>query len=334
MQNDYKIQVEAVIQLRKKLAEIETRRSQYEQNVPAEVWQEFADASRGLELAEKRINKICENLSLELKQTRQQIIKYLDEYNQVREQMRQVEGLFLTNILRPGYRLKEAIRQRKWLEHEYQRIVTRLNRSGYNNFEELQADIRSVLAQSDAAAESEAGTSEEEQFEENDSMEGLENASVEEVLDAISREKLAREFKKVVLRKVHPDTSDTSEEVFKTVYEVYQRADTLMMEAYIVQYREEVVREPNADPLAVLDTMLETNQYQQRLAARLQRRIDRLKLDQTPQEENNPTRIKENMQEQRNDILARIRIEAEQILVWRQKMADLAMEYQNQQGKK
>jgi hypothetical protein len=329
MQEAYKTQAERVVQFRKRLAEVEARRNQYEQNVPFELWQEFADVSRHLELAEGELRKNCDQLVLEMNQARLRIVSLLEEYNHVREQMRQVEGLFLANIVRPGYRLKQAISQRKWLEREYRRIQIRITRAGYTSLEELQADIHSVLAQDDAASELESQSPDEEKSGENDPFESLEDASVEDVVDALSREKLVREFKRVVLPKVHPDTSDTPVEVFKTVYEVYKRADSLLMEAYIVEYRGEIRAEQSPDLLESLDRLLEARQRLQRLSARLQRRIDHLKQDLTSQEKQEPGKIQENMQQQRQEILASIRVEAEQILVWREKIAGLLQEYRD-----
>ncbi len=317
------------MQCRKQLAEVEARRGQFEQNVPPALWQEFADISRALELAERQLCKACEELSLELNQTRLRIVAWLNQYNRMREQMRQVEEFFLVNILRPGYRLKEAIHQSQWLEEEYRRIQKRISRAGYSNLEELEADIHSVLAQAAAASELEPETQDQENIRENEPMVSLQDIRVEEVVDALAYEILAWEFKRVVLPRVHPDTSDCQEEVFKTVYEVYKRADALLMEAYIVQYRGEIKAEEKKDPLEELDRLLDAKQQLERLAARLQHRLEQLKQDQTSQEEHDPGRLRENIREQRQEILSRIQVEAEHILAWREKIAGLVQEYQD-----
>ena len=131
----------------------------------------------------------------------------------------------------------------------------------------------------------------------------------------------------MVLPKVHPDTSNTPPEVFKTVYEVYKKRDPLLMEAYIVEYRGEVQPEQESDPLESLEHVLKTRDRTRALAGRLQRKVDRLKQDLTSQEKQDPGSVQENLQQQRQEILARIQSEAEQILVWRDRIEGLVKIY-------
>jgi phosphoglycolate phosphatase-like HAD superfamily hydrolase len=104
------------------------------------------------------------------------------------------------------------------------------------------------------------------------------------------------------------------------------------MEAYIVEYRGEVQPDQEADPLESLDQVRKTQEHTQRLAARLQRRVERLKQDLSVQEKDDPKSLWENMQLQLQEILVRIRSEAEQILHWRDKIEDLTQVYRECHG--
>jgi len=327
MQDPFEHQVERVIQCRKQLAEVESRRSQYKKNIPAEIWQELAEVSLRLEQTEGKVRESCQVLAGEVNQTRLDIVSSLEKYNHWREQMRQVEDDFLANIVRPGHHLKQAIRQRELLEREYQRIQAGIQREGYASQQELEAEIRRVLAHGEATFDADAEDPDEQELQDEEILERLEETTVEDLVEAISREELVKEFKRVVLPKIHPDTSNTPVEVFKTVYEVYKKGDPLLMEAYIVEYQGKMQPDREADPLENLDMVLKTRERTQRLAARLQRRVERLKQDLTSQEKEHPEMIRENMLQQRQEILARIQVEAEQILFWRDKIEGLAQVY-------
>jgi len=325
----YRLQV---IRFRKQLADLETRRAQCHHPVPGEIWQEFAEVSHRLEQAEQQIRQICLELAGDLNQIRTEIVSMLEQYTRCREQMRQVEDLFLLNIVRPGHHLKQAIRQREYLERAYQRIYTGIQYESYASQVELEADIRRVLMYGDTALDARATTSDDELLQENDLLPRLDETHVDDLVEAISKEALIKEFKRVVLPKVHPDTSATPAEVFKTVYEVYQKCDPLLMEAYIVKYRGEIGDEEDVDPLESLDQGLQIRQRYQRLCVRLQRRLDRLKQDLTTQEVENPGKIQETMQQQRKEILARIQFEVEQLRYWRDKIWGLVKIYRERDG--
>ena len=331
MQDAFGPQVELVIQCRKQLAEVEARRGQFEKNVPAGIWQELAEVSLRLEQAENRVRESCQALFGELNQARLEIVANLEQYNHWREQMRQVEDSFLANIVRPGHHLKQAIRQRELLEREYQRIQAGIQREAYASQQELEADLRRVLAHGEVTFDSEAESPEELPLDE-DLLERLDGTTVEDLVEAISKEELVKEFKRVVLPKVHPDTSNTPVEVFKTVYEVYKKGDPLLMEAYIVEYRGEIQPDRGADPLESLDLALKIRERTWRLVARLQRRLERLKQDLTAQEKEDPGKVRENLGQQRQELLARIQSEAEQILHWRDKIEGLVQMYQERHG--
>lgn len=327
MQDAIQRQIESVIQCRRHLAEVESKRGQYKQNVPAEIWQEFVEVSHRLEQAEEKVRQTCQELAGDVNQIRAEIASTMEQYNHWREQMRQAEDLFLMNIVRPGRRLKQAIRQREYLEREYQRINTGIKREGYANLLELETDIHRVLTHGDTSFKAEAERSDDEFPQDEYLFKSFDDITVDDLVEAISKEELVREFKRVVLPAVHPDTSDTPAEVFNTVHKAYKKGDYLLMEAYIVEYRGEIRSDTIIDPLESLDEVLKIQQRYQRLSARMQRRVGRLKQDLTTQEMEDPGKMQEKMQRQRQEIIVRIQTEAEQILLWRAKIESLMQNY-------
>jgi hypothetical protein len=318
---------ERIILLRKKLAEIEARRAGYDQGMPPEIWQELVHVSRELDHAERKLVEINQELATDVNCTRDEIISTLGRYTRWREQMREIEKLFLVNIVRPGQHLRQAIRQRAHLESEYERLYTSIQRAGFASQQDLEAEIRHVLKGSHTADDVMEQGEDEEWLQQEDPASWMVDVTVDDLEEAVSMEELVKEFKRVVLPRIHPDTSDTSPEVFNTVYEVFKNFDPILMEAYVIEYRREIQPEPDADPLEELDRLTFAQKRYQRSSARLQRRVDRIKQDLTPQEIENPQKIQENMRVQRQEILARIQAEAEQIIYWREKIENLVAVY-------
>jgi hypothetical protein len=318
---------ERIILLRKRLADIETKRARCENDVPPEIWQELVQVSRELDDAEQKMGQICLELASDVNRTRNEIISTLDQYNHWREQMREIEVLFLANIIRPGHHLRRATRQREHLESEYRRIYSSIQQGNFATQQELEAEIRHVLSQSDVAVETLEEDQDEEWLDKEEPTNTLTEISVDDLVEAISIEELIKEFKRVVLPKVHPDTSNTPPEIFKTVFEVFKACDPILMEAYIIEYHGEIQPKVDADPLDELDQLLNTQKRHQLLFVRLQRRVDRIKQELTPQEIDNPEKVQDKMKQQRQEILDRIQAEAEQILYWRSKIENLLLFY-------
>lgn len=315
-----------VIHYRRLLSEAEETRAKYQKNIPAEIWQKFYEISEVLEKAEARVNAASDRLVGEVNTIRLEIMRLLQQYNHWREKMRQIEGLFLVNIVRPGQHLKQAIRKREQLEQEYQRIHRTIRMEGYGSLTELEEDIHQVLVKDDQI-QPENGEEDKDLLKAEIELEMIKDLTVEDIEESISQEDMAREFKRVVLPRVHPDTSDTPEDIFNSVYEVYKKGDRLLMEAYIIEYRGEVQPEASEDPLGKLHKVWGFFQKYQRLASRLRHRVERLLQDLTKQEMEHPEKIEEDMQHQRQEILDRIMSEGKQILHWREKIEGLVQYY-------
>lgn len=333
MQDTYKHHVESVIRLRRQLAEVETRRAGYGQKVPPECWQEFLDASCQLEQAEKQVRQASLEVTAEINQLRVRIQSTLEEYNHWRWQVRQVESLFLANIIRPGHKLKEAIRQREHLQDEYQRIYTAIQQEKYASQQELESDLRQVLSRDELTPETISEEEELDDLYQENPFKRLHERSVDDLVQAFTREELVREFKRVVLPRVHPDTSNTSPEVFKTVFEVYKKGDLLLMEAYIVEYKGDFNLPPEGDVLENLEQALKRREYTLQLLGRMQNRVERLHMESPLNDLENLDKIQADMGAQRQEILARLQVEGEKILYWREKIEGLGKDYMNRPRK-
>jgi len=329
MSSDIDRHVEDVIQNRKLLAEVESKINQHKKDIPAQIWQEFSDISHRLEQSEEKIRHICQIMVGDINHVREEIISSLKQFNEWREKLRQAENLFLEYIIRPGYRLKQAIRQREYLESEFGRIQHAIFNGNFNDQAELETEIRRVLSHGEAAFETKEEDLEEEINLEEKLVELYLETDADDVSEAISKEELIRDFKRIVLPKIHPDTSDTSTEDFKTVFEVYQQGDFLLMEAYITEYCGEVQADQNLDPLENLKQLKNTEHGYQRLFGKLLRRVEQLKQDLLEHGGEEPEKIVKKMENQRKDILSRILEEAEKILVWRSKIENLIQDFQD-----
>ena len=323
MEEDIQHYEKQIIVLRKQLADLENKRIQYQSNIPAEIWQELANVSHQLEQAEQKIKDFNVEIIGDLNQARTQIIASLQEFMHLQEQLRHIEDQFMMNIVRPGYHLKKALRQREYLEHEFDRMQNKILRAGYSDQLELEQEIRRVISIGKVEEEAQVYEEPEEQTQEENPSMAYHWIDVDDLLDEINKEELKKEFKRVVLPAVHPDTSTTPVEVYKTVYEVYKKEDHLLMEAYIIEYRGEIIANDDADPLEDLDKASVLLKRYQWVAVWMERRVSRVKGEISTLELDHPEKVQENMQIQRQEIIKRVQHESEQILYWRQQIEDL-----------
>ena len=323
MEEDIQRYEKQIILLRKQLADLEIKRSQYQSSVPTELWQVLADVSYRLEQAEQKVKRFNQEIIGDLNYARAEIIAFLEEFMNLQKQIRHIEDQFMVNIVRPGYHLKKAIRQREYLEGEYDRIYKKILRVGYGDLPELEQEIRRVISAGKAEEEAQSYEEHEEQIQEENRSPAYQWMDVDDLLEIILKEELIKEFKRVVLPATHPDTSTTTVEVFINVNEVYKKEDLLLMEAYIIEYRGEITTGEGADPLEDLDRASELLKRYQLVAVWMQRRIARVKEEISTQELDQPEKVQDNMQIQRQEILKRIQHESEQILYWREQIEGL-----------
>ena len=248
----------------------------------------------------------------EINQTRTQIINILDDYNQLLSRMSEYENMFLTHVIFPGYQLQVTIQKRKSLEREYKRIQKLIKSKLYSDSEQLRADIRQIITEAEVAFAYEEGEHAEvqENLKAKSPTAGLEFADSDTAIDEQQKEEIIKEFKRVVIPKVHSDTSDTPFEVFNNVYTAYKKKDYLLMEAFTIQYRGEV----NANNRFNLQTLKTYSQEYRSVWDRLEKRVKKLKWDLVIKELENPEVVQKQIKRQNKEIRKAIYEESERIL--------------------
>ncbi len=319
--------------LRQQLSDLEARRQQAQADDSAGVWEDFQHISSELAEVEERLTRINRYTLTEINQLRETIVERLADYQTWREKMRQMEALFVIHILRPGYIYKQALRQRKYLEKQYERLRHALTLGEYASAEELEADVRQALEHSRTAFKPDQESFQDEVLrkEEQEAARTLAGQfDVTEIEEAVDLEALESEFRRVVLFATHPDTSDTPPEVFLTVKEVYEQQDALLMSAYVAQYRGEIALE-EADPLAGQERLSRFQAAYHRLAERLARRLKKLLEELTPQELKDPEKLRQTYVQRREELLALIQEETQQIQQLHEKIGSLPQDFERRQ---
>ena len=313
--------------LRKQLSEMDFSGSEAKPDIESDFWQTFMNITLELDQFEGAVIRINHETASEINQLLEQIITSLEEYNHWREKMREMEKLFMLNILRPGYILKQAIRQRKYLEGEYTRIRTGIVNRGYDSLHDVEADIRKVLVHGDRAFEADDRSFADEQNQEENLRQLAEDLDPQTIAETYNEDQILQDFKRIVLPAIHPDTSDTPKETFLTIYEAYEAEDYLLMEAYVAQYRGKFEIDDEQDPLAVQKTLSEVQKDYHRLAGRLDRRLKALKQELTPEELEDDEKVKAHLNHQREEIRRLIKGEAEKVFDLREKIEGLIQLY-------
>jgi hypothetical protein len=105
------------------------------------------------------------------------------------------------------------------------------------------------------------------------------------------------------------------------------------MQAYVVEYRGEIVPDPNEDPLFILEQLDQYQDDYSKLEKGLDRRMNKMWKDLTPQEREEPDQLQEKLRMQQTELSDRIQMEAERILQLRQQIEDLDNYYLNRKDK-
>ncbi len=264
-----------------------------------------------------------------INELRQKIITSLEQFNQWQKAMREMEKLFLVNFVRPGFILKQAVRQREYLEAALIRLRTRIINHEFQSLSDLDNEIRSVLSHSDHGFVADQRSFEDEEVQTESFWKMIQELDPQPLVEGVSEDQIEREFRKIVLPAVHPDTSDTPVDTFLTVKTVYEQNDTLLMEAYVAKYRGEITLDENADLRETREMLEEQERQYQSLAERLDRRLNALKKELTVAELEDPEKVKELLHEQRDEIKKLIQVETEKVFDLRSRIMDLIKLYQD-----
>lgn len=312
---------------RNNLTDLECKRAQYGLEVPLHVKREIEQEETEMSRLEAEIRSVNDSLARKLNGIRDQVISCLDEYTQLSSKLSEFENLFLSHVLFPGFQLQQTIQKRKYLEREYNRIREAIERGIYNDPKEIDADIRQTLKHAEVAyAYKETEPSEAEQLDEGASAMSptstMGRAELDDEIDEAMKKKVIKEFKEIVLPKVHADTSDAPFEVFDAAYGAYKKRDYLLMEAFVIKYRGEL-HPPTEEPVVFLDQATKYSHEYPRVKEGLERRLDGLKEDTTTQRLENPEEVQMQLKKQNREIRRATYEEAEQILYLRSCLEDL-----------
>ena len=170
-----------------------------------------------------------------LNRIREEIVAQLQELLRLQARMDELEKHYLAYILLPSYQLQASLQMRKYLEEEYRRISKAIESGLFNDPAEIEKEVREALRHADTAfsyagyADSYAGS--------NGGSALPEGIEADYEIDPAAKEKLIKEFKRIVLPKIHSDTSDAPFEVFNAAFEAYKKKDYLLLAAFVIQYR-------------------------------------------------------------------------------------------------
>ena len=116
---------------------------------------------RQVEEAEGELNMANQELLFEINQMRELIISTLEEYEHLNEKKHELEKPVRVNILNPIQQLRLAKRKSRYLEREFQRMLTGIQNERYISQQELEEDIRLVLTTVKKSFNNENGESKE-----------------------------------------------------------------------------------------------------------------------------------------------------------------------------
>lgn len=309
---------------KKNLTDLEVEKAQFGLEVPIHLRRQIEHEKEELKRVESEIRKINNTLVQEVNEIRTRIIATLSEYSQLSSVMSDFENMFLSHVLLPSYQLQLTIQKRRFLEREYNRIHEAIEQGIYINPGEVENDVRQTLKHAEVAYAYKEGEQTDESLKAMSPTAVLESVEPDTVIDEKKKEELVKEFKRIVIPKVHTDTSEAPFEVFNSVYEAYRKRDYLLMEAFIIQYRGELSSKVGEDTLIFLDLVTTYSREYPSVLERLEKRIEKLKQDMTVKEIENPEEIQIQMKKQNREIRKAIYEEAEQILHLRSCLENLA----------
>jgi len=176
---------------------------------------------------------------------------------------------------------------------------------------------------SDNAYTADQRSYEDEQVKEVNFWKVIESIDPQDIVEDVDEDQITDDFKRIVLPAVHPDTSDTPKEVFLTVMGIYKALDYLLMEAYIVQYRDEIEPKSEQNILISHDHLSQRQREYHRLSERMGRRLNAIKKEVDPIEIDQPDKVRENILKLRDEIKHNIQLEGEKIFELRVKIQEL-----------
>jgi hypothetical protein len=249
------------------------------------------------------------------------LIRYLG----LSERMREFEDTFSAQILSAAGELFMIRTQRKRLAAAYRRIQAKVDNGEYRNADEIREEVNVALEFSnvdvtrlDAAAN---------QLSRNP------GGHDSDELDAVTKERIYRAFRRIVLPRVHSDTSDADFSEFEFAYAAYKSKDYALMDAFVIRYRDNLGLEEDGQllTLAQLTTRLKEYQAAQK---RLDNRLLILQREITSVEIKAPEQARKRMDEQGEKLRQAIMEESEKIRGLQSSLESLADTIHRDNGSK
>jgi hypothetical protein len=290
-------------------------------------WPETAGEGTPLSRLVPRFETVA-NLVEATNEVRGRVVLALDEYLELSARMEEFENAFSAQVLQAAQQLHEIIGQRKQLEAEYNRIRVTMDKGGYDSAEELADDVRAALvaaAGDDLDDEDAVLDAEDLADAEAEDEPGVD----EDGIDAPTRKRILRDFKRIVLPAVHADTSDASFSVFEAAYSAYKARDYVVMEALVIRYRGEVTGHDDEGREIPREQATAWLTGYRAAAQRLDGRLRAIGRQITHSERDDPERTRQRMQQRSEQIRRAADEEAERLLELRRLLEELLGEPQD-----
>ncbi|MGH3377866.1 MAG: hypothetical protein ACRDP6_24345 [Actinoallomurus sp.] len=224
----------------------------------------------------------------------------LIQYLELSERMREFEDTFSTQILSAAGELFMMRTRRKQLEVELKRIQAKLDNGEYKNDEEIMEEVDAALEFPEVDA---TGV---------DAITDMLGSDGSIELDSVTKERIYRSFRRIVLPRVHSDTSDAGFSEFEIAYAAYKSKDYTLMEAFVIRYQDDIGLEEDGQLLTLMQLSTRLKEYQA-AQKRLGDRLSVLQREITSAEIKAPERARRRMEEQGEKFRQAIMEEAEKL---------------------
>lgn len=251
----------------------------------------------------------------ETKDVQDAVVSALIRYLELSEQMSEFEDTFSSQVLSAASELFLLRTQRKRLEAAYRRIQAKVDNGEYRNADEIREEVAAALEFSELDIN---GL--------DDGPDGLNrhpSGRDSDELDAVTKERIYRAFRRIVLLRVHPDTSDADFPEFEVACAAYEARDYTLMEAFVIRYRDELGLEEDGQLLTIAQLTTRLREYQA-AQKRLDNRLLVLQREITSFEVRAPEQARRQMEEQGEKFRRNIIEESEKIRALQSSLEALA----------
>jgi hypothetical protein len=255
---------------------------------------------------------------------REQVNSTLEEYLDLCVKMSESERSFFTEVVLPGQQLKLTTEKRKFIEKEYTRICENIEWGVYTKRKEIETDVKETMHRAEIEFVIGDERGEQDTEIEKSPLLQLEKDDPNDIYDEEEKKEILREFKQIVIPKVHSDTSDTRFEVFDLVMRIYKQRDYLLMQAFTIKYLDEITLAESTNELTEYrDTLKKYSSDWPIVLDRLKARVEKAKEEMSPKELENPEKVKKQLRNQNREIRQALYAEVERIADLMNRMDEL-----------